>query len=213
MRAARLSGPVVFAVSAVVFAALALDVAMGGPISAMDRAASDWFRGLAQPGFPQPGFARAMAWVSALHAPRAILAATIVVALVLLWRRDRRGLSFVLLAVPGGATLNALLKHAFERPRPDAGGMALATGDFSFPSGHVANATLLYGGVALLVLWRLDGMVRRCGVVATAAALVLLVAVSRLVLGAHYPSDVLAAMAEAGAWLAMCATWLRTPVR
>jgi len=210
MRAARLSAAVVVAASVAVFAALALDVVLGGPVSAMDRAASDWFRGLAQGG---PG--RMMAAVSALHAPRGILAATLAVALVLLWRRDWRGLAYVLVAVPGGATLNALLKHVFERPRPDFGGVALAASDFGFPSGHVANATLLYGSVALLVLRRVDGGVARLAVVVAAIVPVGLVALSRLVLGAHFPTDVIAAMAEGLAWLALCAIVIamRAPAR
>ncbi|HLS57653.1 MAG TPA: phosphatase PAP2 family protein [Zeimonas sp.] len=208
MRAARLSAPAVLAVSCAAFAALALDVALGGPVSAIDRVVSDWCRGLGQ-----AGLGRAMAWLSALHAPRGIFAATIAVALALLWRRDWRGLGFVLVGVPGGAALNALLKHAFERPRPDFGGVALATSDFSFPSGHVANATLLWGSVALLALRRVDGAGARLGVVAAAVALVTLVAASRLVLGAHFPSDVLAAMAEGVAWLALCAIAMRVRVR
>lgn len=201
MRAARLSAPLVLAVSVAILALMALDLVFGGPVSSFDRAASEWLR-----GFAGPATMRAMVLVSALHEPRPIIAATLaVVALLLIRRRDRRAAVFVLLSVIPGAVLNALLKRAFERPRPDFGGLGHAAGDFAFPSGHVANSALFYGSLALLLLHRLDRRAARCGVVAASVALVALVGISRIVLGAHYPGDVVAAMAEALAWLALCA--------
>ncbi|MCL4774937.1 MAG: phosphatase PAP2 family protein [Burkholderiaceae bacterium] len=189
------------AVSVAILALMALDLVFGGPVSSFDRAASAWLR-----GFAGPATMRAMTWVSALHAPRPIVAATLgLAALLLIRRRDRRGAVFVLLSVIAGAILNALLKRAFERPRPDFEGPGHAGGDFAFPSGHVANSALFYGSLALLLLQHLDGRAARRGVVAAAVALVVLVGASRIVLGAHYPGDVVAAMAEALAWLALCA--------
>lgn len=189
------------ALSVAVFAALALDLVLGGPVSSFDRAASDLIR-----GFAGPATIRAMAMVSALHAPRPIIGATLALAaLLLIRRRDRRGAVFVLLSVVSGAILNALLKRAFERPRPDFGGPGYPGGDFAFPSGHVANSALFYGSVALLLLHHVVDRAARRGVVAAAVATVALVGVSRIVLGAHYPGDVMAAIAEALAWLALCA--------
>lgn len=196
------------ALSLAVFAALALDVVVGGPVSAMDGAASDWFRGHA--GSP---LVRIMALISAMHAPRAIAAATVAVAALLLWWRDGRGVLLVLAAVPGGAALNWLLKQAFERPRPDAGEGGFGPSDFAFPSGHAANSTLLYGSLLLLALRRLDGGAARAGAVAAACAMVALVGFSRIALRAHYPSDVLAAIAEGVAWLALCAIAAQVPGR
>ncbi|MBX3591335.1 MAG: phosphatase PAP2 family protein [Burkholderiaceae bacterium] len=204
MRAARLSAPVVAAAAIAVFAALALDVALGGPVSAIDRVVSEWFRG-------DQGSAamRALALVSAIHSPRAIAGATVVLVALLLWRRDARAVALVLAAVPCGAALNWLLKQSFGRPRPDAGEGGFGPADFAFPSGHAANSTLLYGSLVLLVLRRLEGSAARAGVAAVACAMVALVGVSRVALRAHYPSDVLAAIAEGVAWLALCASALR----
>lgn len=204
MRAARLSAPVVAAVAVTVFAALALDVALGGPVSALDRRVSEWFR-----GYPGPAAMRALTLVSAMHAPRAIAGATLVLVALLFWRRDGRAVVLVLAAVPCGAALNWLLKQGFERPRPDVGEGGFGPGDFAFPSGHAANSTLLYGSLALLALRRLEGRAARVGVVVAACAMVVLVALSRVALRAHYPSDVLAAMAEGVAWLALCAAAIR----
>lgn len=200
MRAARLTAPLVLAVSSALFVALALDLALGGPMSSFDRVASDWFRDHAG-----EHLLRAMGTVSALHEPRAILAATVALVLLLLWRRDGRGALLVLAAVPGGAALNWALKQAFERPRPDAGEGGLWSSDFAFPSGHAANSTLLYGTLVLLALRRARGGALRWGIVVAAAAMVALVAFSRVALRAHYPGDVLAAIAEGVAWLALCA--------
>lgn len=177
---------------------IALDVATGGPLSALDRALSDGLRGAAGPAVSQ-----AMRAVSALHSPRAILSAATVVVVVLLWRRERRASATFAAAVAGGMVLNAVLKHLFERPRPDIGGPAIGLADSSFPSGHVANATVLYGAMALLALPRLRNRAARAGVVSATAVALLLVAGSRVVLGAHYPTDTIAAIAEGVAWLAL----------
>ena len=56
------------------------------------------------------------------------------------------------LVVFGGATLNHLLKHTIQRPRPGMEQLTQAATDFSFPSGHAANTTLLYGALALLLI-------------------------------------------------------------
>lgn len=189
------------AAAAAVFAAIAIDVATGGPLSSLDRQLSDWFRGRAGPVLE--GLMRV---VSMLHAPRVVLGTSVLAALLLAWRRGRGAAAIFVVAVAGGATLNALLKRAFERPRPDFAEAVLGATNFSFPSGHVANATLLYGAVMLFAMRDRGSAAARVAAFAAAAAMVLLVAASRLALGAHYPTDVIAAMAEAVAWLALCVT-------
>lgn len=186
------------AIAAVSFAVIALDVATGGPLSALDRALSDGLRRAAG-----AAVIRAMHAVSALHSPRAILSAAIVVVLVLLWRRECRASATFAVAVGGGMALNAVLKHLFERPRPDLGRAATGVADFGFPSGHVANATVLYGAIALLVLPRLRTRAARVGVASATVVALLLVAGSRVLLGAHYPTDTIAAIAEGVVWLAL----------
>jgi undecaprenyl-diphosphatase len=147
--------------------------------------------------------------VSDGHRPRFILGMTAAVGLVLLWRRDRSGLLMLLATVGGGAALNHLLKHNFARPRPGPDSAWAAVTDFSFPSGHVANSTLLYGAVAALVLLGSRSNVVRIAAVAGAVSMVLLVSASRLVLGAHYPSDVLAGALVGAGWLMLCVIGLQ----
>jgi len=123
----------------------------------------------------------------------------------LLWRRQGVEALWLFCTVGGGATLNDWVKHAMHRPRPGDEGVWVAATDFSFPSGHVANATLLYGALALLLVGHLRSRAWQGAVLLAAAGAVVLVAASRLALGAHYPSDVAAGAALAIAWLALCA--------
>ena len=86
--------------------------------------------------------------------------------------------------------------------------MTLAS--YSFPSGHTAATTLFYGFLVLLLLRRPgQSALRRGAIVVGAVVMVLLVATSRVYLGAHYLSDVLAAMLEGVLWLALCVALLK----
>ena len=78
------------------------------------------------------------------------------------------------------------------------------------PSGHTVAATLLYGVLACYFTRRAHSWGARAAIIAAACAMVLLVAGSRLYLGAHYLSDVMAGMLEGCAWLAICVTSVAT---
>lgn len=196
--------------AAVAFALLAWGVVGGDAVQLWDRELLDAIRTQAS-----PAAVRFLASLSDLHRPRAILVGAIATALVLLWWRDRAGLRLLLWVVGPGAALNHLLKHSFQRPRPGQEGVWLAATDFSFPSGHVANATLLYGTVVALIFFGTPSRAVRSTAVLCAATLVLLVAASRLVLGVHYPSDVAAGVVVGLGWLALCLAVLtpRRPAR
>jgi undecaprenyl-diphosphatase len=81
---------------------------------------------------------------------------------------------------------------------------------YSFPSGHTAAATVFYGLIACFLLSRVRAWPARAGIVAACCLMVALVALSRMYLGVHYLSDVLAAAAEGAAWLATCITAVST---
>jgi len=133
------------------------------------------------------------------------------------WRRRFDWLAALASAVLGGMLLNKILKFAFHRPRPFFTDPLLTLTSFSFPSGHTMNATVLYGVIAAYLFTTTRAWTRRALVIFSASLLVLLVAFSRMYLGAHYLSDVLGAMAEGLAWLTVCLTvvysiWLRRSV-
>jgi undecaprenyl-diphosphatase len=108
----------------------------------------------------------------------------------------------VLIAALGGAgVVNALLKLVFQRPRPELAFVHLET--YSFPSGHAAVATATFTTLAFVV-GRRSGRRRAVVVAATATALIVLVGFSRLYLGVHYLSDVLAGWSFGLAWASLC---------
>lgn len=170
-----------------------------GTLMAIDHDIAAWLQ-----AHTSPVWTEFMRGVSALHGPRHILAATLVVVLLLWWRRRLLDMAIVLVVVLGGATLNHVLKHSVQRARPNAVDGWAGSTDFSFPSGHVANSTLLYGVVAALLIARTKSRLGRLAIGLAAAVLVLAVAVSRMVLGAHYLSDVVAGALVGLFWLALC---------
>ncbi|WP_426162339.1 DUF535 family protein [Pseudoduganella sp. R-34] len=144
--------------------------------------------------------------ISLLHSVAGILVLATLLAYCMIRARARLWLLILACGLPGLMLLNLLLKQVVARPRPLFDTLQsgqLATG-FSFPSGHTALATMLYALGAAWLLSRTRGQWRRAAIVLLAAPPVVLVAASRVYLGAHYPSDVLAAMAEGLGWLAAC---------
>lgn len=188
-------------------AAIAWAVFGSAGVAGADREALGWIRAHT-PAAALPCWGA----VSDLHRPRGIVAATALALALLLWRRERVVALWLLCVVAGGAALNDALKHAVQRARPGDAALSLVQTDFSFPSGHVANSTLLYGALALLFIGRVPSRTLRGLLWLAVMAAVATVAASRLVLGAHYPSDVLAGAALAIAWLALCVVvWQRWP--
>lgn len=116
------------------------------------------------------------------------------VAVVGLWIRTRQLWTPAILASSVAATagLVTLLKIAVGRPRPDVGTLlGSPAADYSFPSGHTTNATLLYVLAALLLTAGLRPVWRRLAIGA-AVLLALLIGLSRIYLGYHWVTDVLA---------------------
>lgn len=187
------------------FGGIAEDVVSGDPLTQIDVQVAIWLHAHAAPLLTD-----AMLFVSALHGTAAICLYVGVLALYLACRRDGYGLTGLLLAVPGGMLLNVLLKHAFHRARPSFEHPLQILTSYSFPSGHVAASTLLYGFLVMLALPRVSEWRNRMLIILSAFGLVVLVAFSRLYLGVHYLSDVLAAFAEGIAWLALTLTGLHT---
>ncbi len=137
-----------------------------------------------------------------------LLAVAVLVFYLKGWR-----LSAILLLVStaGSVFLTTVLKAVFQRPRPEVFDSAYTASFFSFPSGHATVAVGFYGALTLILAYRLRGFAR--WVVATGGVLmVLLVGFSRLYLGVHYPTDVLAGFLAAPLWVisvgAVYVVWL-----
>ncbi len=113
-------------------------------------------------------------------------------AAVMAHQRSGYWLGRLALSVPGCVLLNEVLKYVFHRARPTLEHPLVKLPSYSFPSGHAVAATVFYGFAAIL-LWSYIGTKVWRVVIGTAiAAVILMVGFSRVYLGAHYPTDVLA---------------------
>jgi undecaprenyl-diphosphatase len=111
---------------------------------------------------------------------------------------------FLALAISGGAATNSLLKQLIARARPDVVQHLVEVTSASFPSGHAANSAICYLTIgALLARTQKSGPVR-IYIVALAIAVTLLIGCSRVYLGVHWPSDVIAGWCLGGAWAVAC---------
>jgi undecaprenyl-diphosphatase len=120
--------------------------------------------------------------------------------------RWRRAAVALVVTMAGAALLNFLLKLAFRRERPSPFFDTPLPESYSFPSGHALLSLCLYGVLAAVVATRLKGRGPRAFVWASSSLLVALVGFSRLYLGVHYPSDVLAGYAAAFVWVVAVAS-------
>ncbi len=183
------------------FGAIAEDVLEGDPITIMDLHIAQWLH-----DHSAPWLTRGMLIISTLHDTTAIMMVTLALAAILIWKRYWYWLLNLILVVPGGMLINVLMKQAFHRARPLFEESLVSLTSYSFPSGHTVSSTVFYGMLAALIISKTASWSLRVWTVLSAFAIVSLVAFSRMYLGAHYLSDVLAALAEGLTWLALCLT-------
>jgi membrane-associated phospholipid phosphatase len=187
------------------FGGLAEDLLTGDPIVRFDQALADYLHSLAT-----PPLTTLFLVVTAFGSIETVVLLGVVVAAVLAWRRRWIFLGSWLAAVAGSAVLNQLLKGLFDRPRPFFEHPLLIETSYSFPSGHAMESFVVYGMLAYFVVLALRTWKARVGVVCGAGLLVVLIGLSRMYLGVHYFSDVLAGYAAGGVWLSSLITGVET---
>ena len=197
------TGALVLTAAAWAFGLIAQQVVSGAPLTELDAAIATWLHRRAGPPWTALMFA-----ITHLHSTVAISCYAIGAATFLARRRRWRSVVTVIVTVFGGLTLNVLMKLAFQRPRPSFDDPLLTLNTYSFPSGHVAGSTIFYGLCLAWVYRRTRLLSWRLAALSFAIAVLALVGLSRMVLGVHYLSDVVAAFAEGIAWLALCLTAL-----
>jgi membrane-associated phospholipid phosphatase len=198
-------GLVLILLAALAFGEIAEDVVEGDTITVIDVQLAHWFRSQAT-----DGFTRAMLFITHWNGIAGASTMAALLGLWFAWRKAHYWLIVLAAAVPGGMLLNLVLKHIFQRQRPTLDDPLLTLATYSFPSGHTVGATLFYGVLACYLVRRTRTWPRRASIVAAAVLMVMLVALSRMYLGVHYLSDVIAAALEGGAWLAVCITAVST---
>ncbi len=125
---------------------------------------------------------------------------------LLVWRRWREGFSLTI-CLAGAVVLNFLLKHLFERTRPDVFRVVSESG-YSFPSGHAMVSLCFYGMIAYILGRKLPTAAGRTVLYGLTVAMIMAVGLSRIYLGVHYPSDVLGGYIAGATWLAFCVALL-----
>jgi undecaprenyl-diphosphatase len=149
-----------------------------------------------------PGLTRLMIGASRFGGPAWLIPLGLVLAVAFLAARWRRGALLVVITIAGAALLNTMLKQSFARSRPAAFFEYPLPASHSFPSGHAFFAASFFGGLAALVAGRVRSRALRALVWIVAIGLILLIGISRVYLGVHYPSDVFAGYMAAVVWVA-----------
>jgi undecaprenyl-diphosphatase len=177
------------------------------------------FAGKVRKGATQPFDDAIMHWIGAHQDPRltsAMLEVTalgtgtvvgmiVLVAGMFLWLNHHRHSSILLItATLGGLVLDNLLKIGFNRPRPQIFEWGTHAASSSFPSGHAMSSVVVYGTVTYLAARLQQRLGSRVLTFAFAAVVIVLISVSRVYLGVHYPSDILAGLLIGLAWAGFC---------
>ena len=169
------------------------------PLLRIDRGARDDLHAYA---VAHDAFVSAMRTLSTAGSAPVYIAVFGLLAAWLLWRRLPRLALFVVVTMVGGSILNAVVKSLVDRARPVLPDPVAHANGLSFPSGH-AQSAMVAALVMLLVFLPVLHGARRVVAVAAAVLWVLAIGFSRVALGVHYVSDVLAGYVLGAAWVAL----------
>ncbi len=174
-----------------------------GSTQAFDDAVLQWIA-----DHRSPKFEPVMLEITFLGTGTVVMMIVGVSALFLWLSQHRYSAMLLLVATAGGILINNLLKAGFGRPRPQIFDWGTHVVSWSFPSGHAMSAAVVYGTVAYLAARLQRRHWHRAVTLLIAATLILLIGASRLYLGVHYPSDVIAGIIIGLAWAAFCMSTL-----
>jgi undecaprenyl-diphosphatase len=142
--------------------------------------------------------------VTALGSPLVLTFFVIASVGFLYFEGQRRVALTAVLTISGGALLSGILKHVFARPRPDIVPHLRDVGGLSFPSGHSMGAAIVYFTLGVMFTKAFKSRRAKAFCLAWAFFLATVVGLSRVFLGVHYPSDVLAGWLAGLGWALAC---------
>lgn len=198
--------------AAALFAFLRLASEVGeGDTMAFDRSILLALRASADRAVPigPHWLAEAMTDITAFGSTTGLLIVTAAALGYLLISGRPRTASFILVATGGGAAIGKLLKLAYGRPRPDLVPHLVDVTSASFPSGHAVDSAIVYLTLAALIARTVPDRAVRLYLLSTAILLTLTIGASRVYLGVHWPSDVVAGWSFGAAWALLCSTVYR----
>jgi undecaprenyl-diphosphatase len=172
-----------------------------GEVDAIDRAIV-----LAVARVRTPWVTVAAVDLTALGSITVVALFSILAVVTLLVLRDRRGALQILSAFGGAVLWTQVMKDLIDRPRPAVVPRLVSVSGFSYPSGHSLAAASVYLTISILVSQHLQTTRARIAVFAVAGFIIMLVALSRVYLGVHYPTDVAGGIALGGAWAFLLAS-------
>jgi undecaprenyl-diphosphatase len=146
----------------------------------------------------------AMLDITSLGGVAVLTVLTVIVAGYLVVARKTATALFLVAAISAGATASVMLKALFVRPRPDLVAHLVQVDTTSFPSGHAMTSAVVYLTLGALLARAERGRRVRTYLIAIAVSLTIAVGFSRVYLGVHWPSDVLAGWCVGAAWAALC---------
>ncbi len=193
-----IAGVIVAGIGAWVFSELAERVMSGGT-QAFDEAVLRWAASLHSPTLNS-----VMLEITTLGTGTVVLMIVCVAALFLTLTKHKYSALLLIVATSGGLLLDMWLKHWFGRPRPHVFVWGTQAFGSSFPSGHAMGATIAYSTVAYLAARLHKRRWARVVTMSIALLLIFLICFSRVYLGVHYPSDVLAGVIIGLTWAAFC---------
>lgn len=158
-------------------------------------------------GWEAPFLTNVMKFFTWIGSVRPVLIIFIVVLCILFFVLKNRP-EFILFGtvMVGTPALNFILKQIFQRARPELNRL-IEIGGYSFPSGHAMHAFALYG-ILTFLLWRhIEKKSRRIILIVVSTVVILLIGISRIYLGVHYPSDIIGGYLAGALWLAV-SIWL-----
>jgi membrane-associated phospholipid phosphatase len=130
---------------------------------------------------------------------------------VLLWKRQRTEAKIFAIACLGALILNQGLKLFFAKPRPQLWTPLISERSFSFPSGHALGSLVLYGFLAYLLAIKFPKLSR--WIYSFTIVLITGIGISRLYLGVHWFTDIVAGYAVGFLWLMVCTTMIKLQIR
>lgn len=179
------------------------DELMESELHHFDQSIIDWVQ-----LFVSPKLTSIMIGLTFFGSAEALILLLLISAGLMIWQRKRWETLFLVIGIAGGGIFNLLLKWIFHRQRPTLHRLIEETG-YSFPSGHSMNSFVFYGMLCMLFFMFLKLRTTKAIIIMSTVLVIVMVGLSRIYLGVHYPSDVLSGYAAGGAWLIVCLIGLR----
>lgn len=152
--------------------------------------------------FANPQFDRIFLFFTALDDPPTVVTIFIItIAWLVMKRRYSDGIRFTIVCA-GGVLINQVMKLFFAKPRPELWHRLITETSFSFPSGHAVGSMVVYGFIAYILAKEMQQ--HKHIIYATASLLIIAIGLSRLYLGVHYPTDIIAGYGIGFIWLITC---------